>query len=114
MCMKLTVGKYILPLEVMDTPNRREMGMMGRKNLNGGMIFLFSDVKEQTFWMKNCLISLDIIMLIDNTVTVIHKNCPPCVGECDKYQGLANSVLELKSGMSDKLGIVLGSKLIIR
>lgn len=114
MCMELIVGKYNLPLEVMDTPTRRTIGMMGRKKLDGGMVFLFPNIKEQSFWMKNCLIPLDIIMLIDNKVTSIHKNCPPCTTQCERYTGLGNKVLELKGGMCDKLGINTGDVLDIR
>lgn len=114
MCMELIVGKYNIPLEVMVTPRQRTIGMMGRHKLDGGMIFLFSDIKEKSFWMKNCLIPLDIIMLIDNQVTTIHKNCPPCNTTCPRYNGLGNKVLELKGGMCDKLGISEGDILDIR
>ena len=104
--MELNVGKYNLPLEVMDTPNKRMTGMMGRENLDGGMIFLFPHVQEQSFWMKNCKIPLDIIMLIGNKVTTIHKNCLPCLSHpCKHYKGIGNKVLELNGGMANKLGI---------
>ena len=111
MCMELTVGKYILPLEVMDTPTKRMVGMMGRKKLNGGMLFILPNIQEHSFWMKNCLIPLDIIMLVDNKVTTIHKNCTPCMNNCERYTGLGNMVLELKGGMCDKLKIIEGDEL---
>ena len=110
--MELSVGKYNLPLEVMDTPNKRQMGMMGRKNMVGGMLFPFPNIQEQSFWMKNCEIPLDIIMLIDNEVQVIHKDCPPCKNnKCKYYTGIGDNVLELKGGMCDKLGIRVGDQL---
>jgi len=104
--MELSIGKNILPIEVMDTPRKKILGMMGRKNLDGGMLFTFPNIKEQSFWMKNCLIPLDIIMMVDNQVTKIHRNCPPCKEQpCDSYRGNGNQVLELKGGESERLGI---------
>jgi len=67
---------------------------------------LQKNIKEQSFWMKNCLIPLDIIMMVDNQVTKIHHNCPPCKEQpCDSYRGNGNQVLELKGGESERLGI---------
>jgi len=104
--MELKVGKYNLPLEVMDTPNKRRRGMMWREKLDGGMLFLFPNTQELSFWMKNCKIPLDIIMVSDNVVTTVHKNCLPCTTpECKHYKGIGNKVLELNGGMAHKLGI---------
>lgn len=110
--MELSIGKNVLPLEVMDTPHKRKLGMMGRKKLNGGMIFLFPNIQEQSFWMKNCVIPLDIIMMVDGKVTKVHSNCKPCkTKNCDKYQGIGNQVLELNSGDANNLGIKVGDDL---
>ena len=110
--MRLSINKDILPIEVMDTPSKRKIGMMGREKLDGGMLFLFPNVQEQSFWMKNCKIPLDIIMLVDNEVTQIHKNCLPCqVNKCELYQGIGNQVLELNGGETNRLGIKKGMEL---
>lgn len=110
--MILRYKRHKIPLEVMDTPNKRHQGMMGRKNLNGGMLFIFADIQELSFWMKNCLISLDIIFIKDNTVTNIVKNATPCLGsDCKHYTGIGNKVLELNGGMSDRIGINRGDNL---
>ena len=110
--MELSIGKNILPIEVMDTPNQKSLGMMGRKKLKGGMLFPFSEVQEQSFWMKNCLITLDILMLLNNKVTQIHSNCPPCnTNPCKNYKGVGNKVLELNGGECKKLGIQKGDTL---
>lgn len=98
--MNLSIDEYKIPLEVMDTPDKREIGMMGRTELNGGMVFVFPDTQERGFWMKNCLIPLDIIFLIDNEITKIYRNVPPCSDEyvCDSHIGIGNLVLELNGG----------------
>ena len=110
--MELSIGKKILPIEVMNTPTQKTLGMMGRKNIDGGMLFTFPDIQEQSFWMKNCLIPLDILMMVDNKVTQIHPNCPPCnTSTCKHYKGVGNKVLELKGGECEKLNIKKGDNL---
>jgi uncharacterized protein len=110
--MELSIGKNTLPIEVRDTPTQIQLGMMGRKKLVGGMLFVFSEVREQSFWMKNCLIPLDIIMLVNRVVTHIHHDCHPCItNQCNSYQGIGNEVLELNGGDAVRLGIEEGDTL---
>jgi hypothetical protein len=109
--MKLIQKGYEIPLEIMKTPNQRNKGMMGRKSLNGGMLFLFPDIQELSFWMKNCLIPLDIIFMVNNKVTHMEKNVPPCTVNCPPYRSIGNSVLELNGGDSTLLGIKRGDTL---
>ena len=56
--MKIQLNGEILKAEVMDTPYKRSIGMMGRKELDGAMVFLFGNVGERSFWMKNCFSSI--------------------------------------------------------
>jgi hypothetical protein len=109
--MKLIQKGYEIPLEIMKTPNQRNKGMMGRKSLNGGMLFLFPDIQELSFWMKNCLIPLDIIFMVNNKVTHIAKNATPCTTQCPSYRSIGNRVLELNGGEVDVLGISQGDTL---
>ena len=64
--MNVILDNKELPLEIMGTPNAISTGMMGRDNLEGGMLFIFPEIGERSFWMKDCLIPLDIIFIIDN------------------------------------------------
>ena len=107
--MKLQYKRHQIPLEIMDTHNKRSQGMMGRKNLEGGMLFIFPHVQELSFWMKNCLIPLDIVFIIDNTITHIERNAMPCTREnCPPYFGIGNKVVELPTGMAERIGINKG------
>lgn len=49
-------------LEIARTNEEHARGLMGRKYLceNCGMLFVFKEEAERTFWMKNTLIPLDI------------------------------------------------------
>ena len=89
-----------VPLEVMDTPNKRMVGMMGRNHLEGAMVFPFDEVSERSFWMKNCKIPLDMVFVIDNIIKDTFKNVPPCVEgqECTHQQSLADTVIEFNGG----------------
>tara|TARA_R110000824_G_scaffold99615_2_gene237058 strand:+ start:2927 stop:3262 length:336 start_codon:yes stop_codon:yes gene_type:complete len=97
--MNVIIDNKEIPLEIMKTPTAISTGMMGRESLEGGMLFLFREVSERSFWMKDCLISLDIIFIIDNKVTKVHRDCPPCnENKCKSYYGVANKVLEVPVG----------------
>jgi uncharacterized membrane protein (UPF0127 family) len=87
-------------------------GMMGKKfdNTFNGMLFLMNP-GEHAFWMKNCLVFLDIIFINDNIITKIHHNCPPCETEdCPNYFGTGDTILELKGNTCKKLGIREGDE----
>jgi uncharacterized membrane protein (UPF0127 family) len=93
-----------------DTSN----GMMGKKfdNTFNGMLFLMSDGLH-CFWMKNCIIPLDIIFIQDHIISKIHHNCPPCkTKDCGNYCGEGDMILELQGGTCKKLDIKSGDKVI--
>ena len=52
-------------LEIAADPASRERGLMGRTEIppRGGMLFAFPDDAPRAFWMKNCLIDIDIAFL---------------------------------------------------
>lgn len=58
----ISVAGKNLVVEVADTPERTSRGLMFRKTLaeNAGMIFVFSDESQRSFWMKNTFIPLSI------------------------------------------------------
>lgn len=57
-------GKRIV-VDVVDTPAEREAGLMFRKKLpkDYGMLFVFPGEQPMIFWMKNTLVSLDIVFI---------------------------------------------------
>ena len=52
-------------VEIADTEQTREIGLMCRRSLDpdAGMLFVFADVTREAFWMKNTLIPLSIAFL---------------------------------------------------
>ncbi|MFQ5653773.1 MAG: DUF192 domain-containing protein [Planctomycetota bacterium] len=64
----LKVGEHDLWVEIASTPEARDVGMMHREELEDdhGMLFIFPTATRQGFWMKNCLIPLDIAYVDDD------------------------------------------------
>jgi uncharacterized membrane protein (UPF0127 family) len=95
-------------VEVASDDPTREQGLMYRDHMadDRGMIFLFPQVGEYAFWMKNTLIPLDMIW-IDSGHRIVHiaHDVPPCKADpCPNYPPNANaaSVLELAAGVAAK------------
>jgi uncharacterized membrane protein (UPF0127 family) len=74
------LSKAVVNVEVADTPQARELGLMYRQHLaeNAGMLFVFKRPQHLTFWMKNTEIPLDMIFAApDCTVLGIVANAEP-------------------------------------
>jgi uncharacterized membrane protein (UPF0127 family) len=108
--MIVNIGNNKFNVKVCDTPKEQREGMQ-HKTFDGsfdGMLFIMNG-DYQSFWMKDCIVSLDIIMIEDDTITKIHHNCPPCrKSDCRSYHGKGNIVLELPGGKCKELGIIEG------
>ena len=110
MFMDISINNHIFEVVTLTDPSSQKIGMMGKKfsHSNQGLLFLMGG-KKQCFWMKNCIIPLDIIIIKNNVIINIHHNCPPCQDEdCPSYCGNGNVVLELDGGTCEKLGIQSG------
>ena len=105
--MKVKVNENYFNVKVLTDTRSQSIGMMGKtfdESFNG-LLFLMGG-KKQCFWMKNCIIPLDIIMIKNNVIVNIHHNCPPCEEEhCPSYCGNGNIVLELEGGTCEELNI---------
>lgn len=108
-------GGRSLSVEVADTPAKQARGYMFRKSVpeGEGMIFLMAEYDIHSFWMKNCLVPLDIIWL-DEDWRVVHvaESVPPCEGDvCPPVVPMHKSryVLEVAAGTSGGLGLARGA-----
>lgn len=107
--MNVKIKDKTYNLEVMDTEEEKSKGMMGRTDINGGMLFNVGK-GHHSFWMKNCLIPLDIVFINNNRITKIHENCQPCDECTERYTGLGDKVLEFPGGTAK--GWKMGDKVI--
>lgn len=99
--------------ELALTDPERTMGLMWRTRLpsGAGMLFRFERSYFISFWMKNTLISLDMIFFNDNFVVtgVVHRAKPR--DESAYHVGQVNSryVLEVPAGFARRAGITSGT-----
>ena len=111
-------GKTI-KANVVDTPASREKGMMCLTKLKSdyGMLFVFPQEMDLNFWMKDTLVSLDIVWIgADKKVTVVHDHMKESTVDTpdDKVAvagGRGQYVLELPAGAAAKRGLLPGSQL---
>gem|GEM_PF-1099151 len=115
---RVCTGDNCFYVELAVTPDERARGLMFRQQMNPerGMLFIFGEEGEYPFWMKNTLIPLDMIWINkDNEVVFISKNVQPCGSDfCPAINPgkKAMYVLELNGGVSDKIGLGVGDKVV--
>ena len=106
-----------LNVELATTPIQQQKGLMFREEMadDTGMIFIFDTPREIGFWMKNTLIPLDMIFIAPTSGIIhkIHRNAVPHDLRSIPSNGITKAVLEINGGLSDKLGITEGSKVIL-
>jgi uncharacterized membrane protein (UPF0127 family) len=66
----IKAGEKSLQVEVMATPEGRSKGMMGRTSMadTRGMLFVFARPTQTFFWMKNCLMDIDVAFIDEEGV----------------------------------------------
>lgn len=107
-------------LEVADEPEERRSGLMYRESLANrtGMVFVYGEPREVSFWMKNTVIPLDMIFVApDGTVlNVEHASPQPnaSTSELKSYpsDGEAKYVVELPRGFANRTGVGPGTELV--
>jgi len=112
-------SEYIsnLDIEIADNDYERGQGLMYRTDMeeNQGMLFVFPFESRQSFYMKNTIISLDMIFINSNLeIVTIHKSTEPYALDSYASTGPAQYVLETIAGYTDKYKINVGDKVIFR
>ncbi len=108
--------KGALEVEVANTRASRELGLSGRERMGDdeGLLFVFDEPGRYGFWMKDMKFSLDIIWINQNGVVVDieRKVTPESYKEKKTFINKSEAVyvLEINSGLSEKFGLYLGSK----
>lgn len=101
--------------EIVDTPAAREQGLGGRSDIpeDYGMLFVFPKSDRYGIWMKDMLLSIDIIWLReDGTVISVDASVSP-----DTYPQAfyppepVRYVLETRAGEAARKGWTSGSRI---
>ena len=107
-------AKVKIDLEIADNDYERQLGLMNRNSMEEtqGMLFIFSYERLQSFWMRNTLISLDMIFINkDKRIVTIHKNTEVLSSQSYPSSEPALYVVEVVGGFTDKYKIKVGDKI---
>ena len=106
-------GRHFVAVEIARTEAERRQGLMHRTSLgdDAGMLFIFDETGDHTFWMANTLIPLDMIFLDEEgrVVGVVERaeprsTAPRGVGAASRY------VLEVNGGWAKARGVKPGDR----
>ena len=117
------VGNHTIAVTEALTPEAQARGLGGvtELSLDQGMLFLFPDARERTFWMKDMLIPIDMIWLVDDRIVGIEKNVQPPSSDATDNDLLlytspepVNNVLEVPAAFSDRYKLQIGDRVVYR
>jgi len=101
-------GEHVFTVEWALTDAERSRGLMFRTEMapDHGMVFDFFREAPVAFWMRNTLISLDMIFIrADGTVLSIAQNTTPLSEAGVPSNGAVRYVLEVVAGTAARLGL---------
>ncbi len=108
-------ARYRFEVEMAITPEEQAQGLMHREEMaaDAGMLFVFEPVRPVSFWMKNTLISLDMLFVgADGRIVNIGARTEPLSTASVPSDGPVRAVLEINGGLSAMLGIRPGDKIV--
>ncbi len=106
-------GPVRINAEIADDEQERNRGLMFRQSLgdNEGMLFHFQEPEMASFWMRNTIVSLDIIFIgVDGRILNIADHTTPYSEDSIPADGLTRGVLEIRAGRAEELGIRPGDR----
>lgn len=108
--------KHLFYAELALTPAQQGQGLMHRVDMpdTSGMLFYFGpEEAERGFWMKNTLIPLDMLFIKkDGRIHHIHEKATPHDLTTIPSNGPVAAVFEINGGLSSRIGIKAGDKVL--
>ncbi len=108
-----TGTRFALQVEIADSAAEKRRGLMYRESLEPthGMLFLYQPATEVAIWMKNTLLSLDIIFIdAAGRIIRIEPRAVPLSETSMRSGGPVRAVLEINGGMTQDLGLNVGDR----
>jgi uncharacterized membrane protein (UPF0127 family) len=106
-------GPHAFRVEVARTPEEQAKGLMFRTEMgpDEGMLFPYPSPQMLSFWMKNTVLSLDLVFIDEqHRIINIAENAVPYSEASITSAAPGVAVLELNGGRTRELGIVAGNK----
>ncbi len=109
----------IIELKIAKTQKELGDGLSNIENLpkDEGMLFIFDEEHQPSFWMKDMKFPIDIIWIKDNTIVDITKNLQPQNNTPDKQLPLhqpsvnVDMVLEVNADFVINNNLLIGNKI---
>jgi len=110
---KLSAGMHQLDVQLAQTPEQRQIGLMWRKEMpqHEGMLFVFEQAATQCFWMRNTLIPLSAAFVADDGTIVNIADMKPQSDDSHCSEKPVRFVLEMNQGWFAKRQLKAGYKL---
>lgn len=108
----IKINQWVLTVEIADTRETQEKGLMGRKSMSEdhGMLFVYDRDSRKSFWMKNTLIPLSIAYIAtDGTIREIY-DMEPLSTRIVESRYSVRYALEVNQGAFLRHGIKEGDK----
>jgi uncharacterized membrane protein (UPF0127 family) len=106
-------GVHVFSVELAVTDEERQKGLMFRRSLpeSQGMLFDFKQDQDVSMWMRNTLVSLDMIFIRgDGRILRIAENTQTESDRIISSGGPVRAVLEVVAGTAKKFGIAPGDR----
>jgi uncharacterized membrane protein (UPF0127 family) len=106
-------GSVSVPVELAVTPAEQQRGLMYRRDLaaDAGMLFVFDETIEHSFWMKNTPLPLDMIFIgEDLRIVGIVANAVPFSTASRSVGAPSRYVLEVHAGFAERHGLHAGDR----
>ena len=107
--------RFEFQVEMAVSPAQRRQGLMFRESLeeDRGMLFDFGQPQQATMWMRNTYVPLDMLFIDEHgRITQIAADAQPLSDAVIASRERVRAVLELRGGISAKLGIKPGERVI--
>lgn len=113
----ITIGDVSFKAIVVDTQALRRQGLSSRPSLDvdTGMLFIFSDAKVRSFWMKNMHFAIDIIWIDEDlrVIDITHNVLPETFPETVSPKSPVRYVFEVNSGIAKERNIAIGDPVVL-
>jgi uncharacterized protein len=106
-------GPQTITVEVVRNDHDRQRGLMYRQSMpqDRGMIFVFEEKSNHSFWMHNTCIPLDMLYLDDDGLIVgIEENTPTMSDDTFEVGCESRYVLEVNAGWTRAHGVMAGQR----
>jgi len=114
---EIQINSNNIIVDIADNDCKRELGLSNKTSIDDkGMLFIFENSGNYSFWMKYMNFPIDILWINDDfNIIGIEKNIATSTyPETFGGEYFSKYILELPAGFSDKNNIKVGDKIIYK